>query len=83
MPIGDPWPAVGRLLELETAIRQDAVDPMAATFDDVPYWGDIGRLLALYGLIRRRRSDDARVLKKRLYTRVFDVLVDDRLEGLD
>ena len=83
MPLGNPWPAVRRLLEVERAIRQDAVDPMAVAFDDEPYWGDLARLLALYSLIRRRRSDDARVLKTAMHTRVFDVLVDDRLEGLD
>jgi thymidylate synthase len=83
MPIGDPWQAVGRLLELERAIRVHAVEPVAATFDSEPYWGDIGRLLALYAVIRRGRSGDARVLKKGLNTRVFDVLVDDRLDGLD
>jgi thymidylate synthase len=83
MPSGDPWPAVRRLLELERAIREDAVDPMAAMFDADPYWGDIGRLLALYGLIRRHRSEDARALKKDLRTRVFDVLIDDRLAEPD
>ena len=83
MPTGDPWPAVVRLLELERAIRLAAVDPMMALFDDEPYWGDMGRLLALFALIRRRRSDDARVLKAALHTRIFDVLVDDRLDGLD
>jgi thymidylate synthase len=82
MPIGDPWPAVRRLVDLERAIREGVVDPMGAAFDDEPYWGDIGRLLAIYGLIRQHRPDDARALKIGMNTRVFDVLVDDRLDGL-
>lgn len=81
MPIGDPWPALRRLLRLEESIRLGAVDPLAAVFDEDPYWGDLGRLLALYGLIRRRRSPEAHALKRDLHTRVFDVLIDDRLEG--
>jgi thymidylate synthase len=81
MPTGDPRPAVERLVALEQALREKRVDPMAATFDKEPYWGDLGRLLAVYALIRHRRSSDAKSMKQQLTTRVFDVLIDDRLEG--
>jgi thymidylate synthase len=81
MPNGDPWPAVARLVNLEQALRESRVDPTNATFDSDPYWGDLGRLLAVYALVRQRRVAEAKVVKQRLSTRVFDVLVDDRLEG--
>jgi thymidylate synthase len=83
IPPGDPWPSVARLLDLEAAIREDRTDPMTATFDRDPFWGDLGRLLGIYSLMRQHRTAEAGRMKKELSTRVFDVLVDDRLAGLE
>ena len=44
MPLGDPWPAVAKLLQAEEEIR-NGLEPDPACFDMHPYWRDLIRLL--------------------------------------
>ncbi len=47
MPIGDPWPALKRLLDVEQVIRAgDPVDTSTLGLD--PYWADLIRLLQVH-----------------------------------
>jgi thymidylate synthase len=51
MPYGDPWPSIGRLLELEEALRDGRSD-MFPRLD--PYWNDLGNLLRIFALTRMK-----------------------------
>ncbi|MBT5320645.1 MAG: thymidylate synthase, partial [Chloroflexi bacterium] len=56
MPLGDPWPAISSLLELEPLIRAgDSIDDSALLSVD-PYWADLVRLLQIF----RASQDGAR-----------------------
>jgi len=47
MPAGDPWGPIGRILEVEGAIRRhEEVD--TANWPDGGYWGDLVRLLQIF-----------------------------------
>lgn len=47
MPVGDPWPAIGILLDAERRIRtQEVVDASNLALD--PYWADLVRLLQVF-----------------------------------
>lgn len=48
MPLGDPWPAIRKLLEAEYMIRfREEVDADSYGLD--PYWADLIRLLQVFG----------------------------------
>jgi len=47
MPIGDPWPAVAKLLQAEELIR-NGLEPDSTFFDIQPYWADLIRLLQAF-----------------------------------
>lgn len=52
MPAGDPFPVIGRLLEVEGKLRNGDIIDASATFDE-PYWADITRLLQVYWVRKR------------------------------
>ncbi len=79
MPDGDPWPAVGHMLEVEATLRVRAVDPLAAEYSSDAYWGDLERLLGVFALWKSGRSADADVLRSRFASSAYDVYIADKL----
>ncbi len=78
MPVGDPWSSVSRLLELEGALRTGA-DPLRVDLDDEPYWQDLGRLFAIFHLLRQERYSDVGLLRDQLNCTDYNVFVADRI----
>jgi thymidylate synthase len=78
MPVGDPWRSVSRLLDLEAALRTGA-DPLGAVLDDEPYWQDLGRLFAVFYLLRQKRYSDVELLRDQLSCTDYNVFVADKM----
>jgi thymidylate synthase len=81
MPEGDPWPAVQRLIGVESAVRE-GTDPLAVVVDEHPYWADLGRLLVIYGLFKADRVDDVPPVREELNSRIYDIFITDRIDPL-
>lgn len=79
MPAGDPWPAVGHLLEVEAALRKGGADPLAADYGSDAYWGDLERLLGIFALWKSGRTADAASLQRQLASSVYDIYISDKL----
>lgn len=47
MPVGDPWPAIAKLVESEACVRAGGDLDANELFDD-PYWADLVRLLQIF-----------------------------------
>lgn len=79
MPKGDPWPAIGRLLEFEKAVRNgdaSAVDPRESM---EPYWADLATLLAIYKAGKTTgNQNEIRRLKRRLTNEVYAMYINKR-----
>ena len=58
MPIGDPWPAVARLLDAERRIRRGE-EVQAADWGVQEYWADLIRLLQIFWATGDERRLDA------------------------
>jgi thymidylate synthase len=81
MPLGDPWPAVRRLVELESQIRLDG-DLSTSALDGLnPYWVDLVRLLLVLAYSRARRVDDLVRIHSDI-GEVFKPIVQARLEQI-
>jgi thymidylate synthase len=78
MPIGDPWRSVSRLLDFEAALRTGA-DPLGVVLDDEPYWQDLGRLFAIFYLLRQKRYSDVELLRDQLSCADYNVFVADKM----
>jgi thymidylate synthase len=76
---GDASDGLAWLLGAESQIRVGA-DPLQVALDGPdPYWSDLACLLAIYGLRKRGRPDDITGLSTKLYSRVYDIYVAERL----
>lgn len=79
MPVGDPWPAVEKLLKYEEALRVNG----QASFDDIEqldvYWADIARLLEIFRCIKDKNRDKllevGRAVSSDAYRQYIDVKV--------
>lgn len=56
MPVGNPWNAITKLFEVESAIRKGGPDRVTHSLSQLaevePYWADFGRLFGIYALTR-------------------------------
>jgi thymidylate synthase len=79
MPAGDPWPAVGHLLEVEEALRVGGVDPLHADYTGDRYWADLERLLGIFSLWKAGRNGEVALLRQQLHSPVYEVYIADKL----
>lgn len=80
MPVGDPFPLVGRLLDIEQRLRVGEGLDAAREMDD-PYWADIVRLLQVFWA-REWENDHPnrlRQLRDELVTTTYHPYVDARM----
>lgn len=74
MPVGDPWPAVKRLLKAERTIRQGK-PPNLNDLD--AYWADLVRMLQVFRYsrngARQAQRDKVNEIKDQMTTDVYDV----------
>jgi thymidylate synthase len=80
MPMGDPWPELERLLEVESLLQSGA-EPASITLSAIPYWADLGVLLSIFSLQKQGRYSEIPSLRDRLSHSAYRVYVDDRLRG--
>ncbi len=82
MPRGDPWPALGSLLEAESAIRTTGTldDDILKAVD--PYWADLMRLLQVFGCKKRKDRDKIQELRGDMVSRVYLPFIDKVLSEL-
>lgn len=75
MPLGDPWSSIRKVLKAESAIRRHAeIDIGKLGFDD--YWGDIVRLLEIYGNYKDKKSQEIARLKGEMSNPVYNTYID-------
>jgi thymidylate synthase len=75
MPIGNPWNSIRKVLKAESAIRRSSkIDIGSLGFDD--YWGDIVRLLKIYGNYKDKKSQEIARLKGEMSNPVYNTYID-------
>ncbi|MGH7131037.1 MAG: thymidylate synthase [Phycisphaerales bacterium] len=74
MPLGDPWPAVSRLLAAEESIRANTFD-WAADLGESDYWADLIRLLGVLSAFKRREKSQMQDLRKAMKSKVYDMYI--------
>lgn len=77
MPIGDPWTAVGALLEVEQRIRLTPAETYTTEGLAEGYWGDLARVLAAYRL--KRRPEQLPAIVSSLADQFYGIYVTDRI----
>lgn len=83
MPAGDPWPAIGTLLEAEAAIRSGKSFD-AARLDSVdPYWADLVRLLQVFRFKRDEHPDEIKALREKISSSAYRPFIDKVLSQLN
>lgn len=79
MPIGDPWEAIRKLLEMEHRLRkQEQVS--IASYELDPYWADLGYLLQIYS-VSKDSDGHAQIdsIKNNLSTDIYNTYIQKRL----
>src|ERR1700721_1782867 len=75
MPLGDPWSSIRKVLKAESAIRRHPETNIGKLgFDD--YWGDIVRLLEIYGNYKDKKSQEIARLKGEMSNPVYNTYID-------
>lgn len=82
MPIGDPWPALRRLVRAEKAIRTKHAD-LAEPLDGVdPFWADLTRLLQIFRGMKDRNAAAITMFRDQMSTRMYDPYINRKLAHL-
>ncbi len=76
MPSGDPWPAIGWLLERESEIREDLVDDDYDFSGVDTYWADLARLLLVFKYYKTRQREQLASLRQEIRAGYFLPFVD-------
>jgi thymidylate synthase len=75
MPLGNPWSSIRKVLKAESAIRRRSkIDIGNLGFND--YWGDIVRLLEIYGNYKDKKSQEIARLKGEMSNPVYNTYID-------
>ncbi len=78
MPIGDPWEAIGKLLELEQRLRRGEQVNIASYKLD-PYWADLGYLLQIYSVSKSGGDqNEINLIKSKLSTDIYETYIQKR-----
>lgn len=81
MPDGDPWGHIRRLLEAERLIRL-GVPIRDVELPDSPYWGDLGRLLAILRMRKDRDRPGIAEMRTKMTSSAYNVYIQARLDEL-
>ncbi len=77
MPDGSPWPAIKKLLKIESRLRNNRnVDLTDFSLND--YWNDLGRLLKIYRSAKNNKKVEIARLRKEMTSQCFDAYVESR-----
>jgi len=77
MPIGDPWPAIKKILRTEQQIRHGAKLSASALGMD-PYWADLVRLLQIHYCAKRNVAEQIASLKRSMSSKAYHPYIDRR-----
>lgn len=81
MPIGEPWSSVGKLQQIEEALRTGKeVDIQQALLDE--YWKDLARLLAAYHAWKERDAQLLSKLMTEMHSDVYKMFIQARADRL-
>lgn len=78
MPIGDPWPAINTLLEVESKFRHEEKVNIAALNLD-PYWLDLVRLLQIHALFKKPDYETIVSSLKQFYSPIYNTFIEKRM----
>ena len=73
MPLGDPWPNVKSLLEIESRLRLGKIVDLQK-YKLGEYWSDLARLLAIFAAAKRRRATGS--LKSKMISKIYNPYID-------
>lgn len=76
MPQGDPWPAIGWLLQQESEIRSGLVNEDKDFSEVEPYWADLARLLLVFRSYKARRREPILRLRREITADYYLAFVD-------
>lgn len=80
LPVGDPWVAITKFVEIERRIRVND-DPCEDAFSDLPaYWQDLARLLLILRARKANRLEQMRRLRDSMQSAAYLVFVDELVE---
>jgi thymidylate synthase len=82
MPIGDPWPSIGRLLDAEASIRTGGT-----MNDDIleglePYWTDLIHLLQVFSCKQKKDAKAVRDVRRKMSSNVYFLFIDKEISRL-
>lgn len=78
MPIGNPWPEVGRLLQFETRLREGGKPLSKSELTRPGYWADLVRLLQVFKYSKRKDGEQVARLKRWMTSKVFNTYIQRR-----
>jgi len=81
MPIGDPWPAIRKLIAFEEKIR-NGVDPDLDELKIEPYWKDLIRLLVVFAHFKRENAEGITDTLKAMNSKVFASYIDQKRKAV-
>ena len=82
MPDGDPWTAIGAILEAESALREGQLPGSASLERLDPYWADLGHLLAFFRAYKDCDIHRAQATRQRVTSQVYWSFLDHKLQVL-
>ncbi|MFM9850228.1 MAG: thymidylate synthase [Hyphomicrobiaceae bacterium] len=80
MPVGDPWPSLKWLLQVEERLRQRDLT-ISAKEDVDPYWIDLARLLRIKALLSRGDKREIVREKNAMRSEVYDQFIRGRAKA--
>lgn len=81
MPVGDPWPSISLMQELEESLRlRGQGDVEGCDLDG--YWKDLGRLFAAFRAYKERDLERLRKLRSSLSSETYKLFIDERIDIL-
>lgn len=82
MPKVNPWPALHSLLEIESALRNDAAFDQGILDGMDPYWGDLARLLLVFKLKKGKNRGKIQELRGQMACKIYLPFIDKVLSDL-
>ncbi len=79
MPLGDPWPAIRSLLEVEAAIHTGRPFDAAALENLDPYWADLIRLLQVFRCSKEKDAEGIEDLCQRMSSSIYSPFIGKKL----
>ena len=80
MPIGDPWPMIAALKEVESLVRKDGKLPKTIGEMD-PYWQDLALMFLAFSASKKHNEVQLREVAGRMHSEVYSQYIEAKIEA--